>query len=269
MWSIPAAEPLFHHRWHRAALIREFLPLRSVWLAACLVEQQTAGELELSSPQQSRLNQVIRAVTQVRKHLQRCHLPSNDYFWMLQDVRSHFRNGHHLTIMTILLIPIDISIDIQYILHFICTHVLPSGWYVYLLDVTFSPCAMSYLPALLNKVRLMSVQIITFSGAIGLQSNSACLLGHLQLAHMSTSHSHTAGRSAVWCLSIRRGAVCCDASVSMSSCPQFLRTSVTSQREVSSDPSLTSSQRQEEKVCRFIIFPISVSVALLSANMFV
>uniref|UniRef100_A0A673ASU0 Focadhesin n=1 Tax=Sphaeramia orbicularis TaxID=375764 RepID=A0A673ASU0_9TELE len=36
------------------------------------------------------------------------------------------------------------------------------------------------------------VQIITFSGAIGLQSNSACLVGHLHLAHMSTSHSHTA-----------------------------------------------------------------------------
>uniref|UniRef100_A0A8C9XND2 Focadhesin n=1 Tax=Sander lucioperca TaxID=283035 RepID=A0A8C9XND2_SANLU len=36
------------------------------------------------------------------------------------------------------------------------------------------------------------VQIISFSGAIGLQSNSACLVGHLHLAHMSTSHSHTA-----------------------------------------------------------------------------
>uniref|UniRef100_A0A8C4I042 Focadhesin n=1 Tax=Dicentrarchus labrax TaxID=13489 RepID=A0A8C4I042_DICLA len=36
------------------------------------------------------------------------------------------------------------------------------------------------------------VQIITFSGALGLQSNSACLVGHLHLAHMSTSHSHTA-----------------------------------------------------------------------------
>uniref|UniRef100_A0A4W5KDE2 Focadhesin n=1 Tax=Hucho hucho TaxID=62062 RepID=A0A4W5KDE2_9TELE len=34
--------------------------------------------------------------------------------------------------------------------------------------------------------------IITFSGAIGLQSNSACLVGHLHLAHMSTSHSRTA-----------------------------------------------------------------------------
>uniref|UniRef100_A0A8C4HYR9 Focadhesin n=1 Tax=Dicentrarchus labrax TaxID=13489 RepID=A0A8C4HYR9_DICLA len=36
------------------------------------------------------------------------------------------------------------------------------------------------------------LQIITFSGALGLQSNSACLVGHLHLAHMSTSHSHTA-----------------------------------------------------------------------------
>uniref|UniRef100_A0A7N8Y4K1 Focadhesin n=1 Tax=Mastacembelus armatus TaxID=205130 RepID=A0A7N8Y4K1_9TELE len=36
------------------------------------------------------------------------------------------------------------------------------------------------------------LQIITFSGAIGLQSNSACLVGHLHLAHMSTSHSHAA-----------------------------------------------------------------------------
>ncbi|KAF7647416.1 hypothetical protein LDENG_00172290, partial [Lucifuga dentata] len=35
-------------------------------------------------------------------------------------------------------------------------------------------------------------QVISFSGAIGLQSNSACLLGHLHLAHSSTSHSHTA-----------------------------------------------------------------------------
>uniref|UniRef100_A0A8C3B2A2 Focadhesin n=1 Tax=Cyclopterus lumpus TaxID=8103 RepID=A0A8C3B2A2_CYCLU len=34
--------------------------------------------------------------------------------------------------------------------------------------------------------------IISFSGAIGLQSNSVCLLGHLHLAHVSTSHSHTA-----------------------------------------------------------------------------
>lgn len=42
------------------------------------------------------------------------------------------------------------------------------------------------------------VQIITFSGAIGLQSNSACLVGHLHLAHMSTSHSHTAGMKLVF-----------------------------------------------------------------------
>ncbi|KAM4714416.1 focadhesin isoform 2-T3 [Anableps anableps] len=44
----------------------------------------------------------------------------------------------------------------------------------------------------LNEVIRVITQIITFSGAIGLQSNSACLIGHLHLAHMSTSHSHTA-----------------------------------------------------------------------------
>uniref|UniRef100_A0A671ULB0 Focadhesin n=1 Tax=Sparus aurata TaxID=8175 RepID=A0A671ULB0_SPAAU len=38
----------------------------------------------------------------------------------------------------------------------------------------------------------MFLFVIAFSGAIGLQSNSACLVGHLHLAHMSTSHSHTA-----------------------------------------------------------------------------
>ncbi|KAM7365969.1 hypothetical protein PAMP_015444 [Pampus punctatissimus] len=44
----------------------------------------------------------------------------------------------------------------------------------------------------LNEVIRAISQIITFSGAIGLQSNSACLVGHLHLAHMSTSHSNTA-----------------------------------------------------------------------------
>ncbi|XP_037335022.2 focadhesin [Pungitius pungitius] len=44
----------------------------------------------------------------------------------------------------------------------------------------------------LNEVIRAITQIITSSGAIGLQSNSACLVGHLHLAHMSTSHSHTA-----------------------------------------------------------------------------
>uniref|UniRef100_A0A8C5EA82 DUF3730 domain-containing protein n=1 Tax=Gouania willdenowi TaxID=441366 RepID=A0A8C5EA82_GOUWI len=34
--------------------------------------------------------------------------------------------------------------------------------------------------------------IISFSGAIGLQSNSACLVAHLHLAHVSTRHSYTA-----------------------------------------------------------------------------
>ncbi|XP_056225710.1 focadhesin isoform X1 [Seriola aureovittata] len=44
----------------------------------------------------------------------------------------------------------------------------------------------------LNEVIRAITQVITFSGAIGLQSNSACLMGHLHLAHMSTSHTHTA-----------------------------------------------------------------------------
>ncbi|XP_038155293.1 focadhesin [Cyprinodon tularosa] len=44
----------------------------------------------------------------------------------------------------------------------------------------------------LNEVIRGITQIITFSGAIGLQSNCACLIGHLHLAHMSSSHSHTA-----------------------------------------------------------------------------
>lgn len=38
-----------------------------------------------------------------------------------------------------------------------------------------------------------AVQVITLSGAIGLQANSACLLGHLYLAHMSNSYSHSSG----------------------------------------------------------------------------
>uniref|UniRef100_A0A6Q2YZ03 DUF3730 domain-containing protein n=1 Tax=Esox lucius TaxID=8010 RepID=A0A6Q2YZ03_ESOLU len=46
--------------------------------------------------------------------------------------------------------------------------------------------------ARLNEVIRAITQIITFSGAIGLQCNSACLVGHLHLAHMSTSHSRTA-----------------------------------------------------------------------------
>uniref|UniRef100_A0A8C6P7N1 Focadhesin n=1 Tax=Nothobranchius furzeri TaxID=105023 RepID=A0A8C6P7N1_NOTFU len=44
----------------------------------------------------------------------------------------------------------------------------------------------------LNEVIRAITQIITFSAAIGLQSNCACLIGHLYLAHVSTSHSHTA-----------------------------------------------------------------------------
>lgn len=41
----------------------------------------------------------------------------------------------------------------------------------------------------------VTLQVITLSGAIGLQSNSACLLGHLYLAHVSSSSSPTAGES--------------------------------------------------------------------------
>ncbi|XP_077355104.1 focadhesin isoform X2 [Festucalex cinctus] len=44
----------------------------------------------------------------------------------------------------------------------------------------------------LNEVIRAVSQIVTFSGAIGLQSNCACLLGHLHLSHMFTSHSHAA-----------------------------------------------------------------------------
>ncbi|XP_056883084.1 focadhesin [Takifugu flavidus] len=43
----------------------------------------------------------------------------------------------------------------------------------------------------LNEVIRAVTQVITLSGAIGLQSNSACLLGHLYLAHMSNSYSHS------------------------------------------------------------------------------
>uniref|UniRef100_A0A3P9HUQ4 Focadhesin n=1 Tax=Oryzias latipes TaxID=8090 RepID=A0A3P9HUQ4_ORYLA len=44
----------------------------------------------------------------------------------------------------------------------------------------------------LNEVIRAFTQIVSCSGAIGLQSNTACLLGHLHLAHLSSSHSHTA-----------------------------------------------------------------------------
>ncbi|XP_070785778.1 focadhesin [Enoplosus armatus] len=55
-------------------------------------------------------------------------------------------------------------------------------------DLELSPQQQSRL----NEVIRAITQIITFSGAIGLQSNSACLVGHLHLAHVSTSHSRTA-----------------------------------------------------------------------------
>ncbi|XP_062850155.1 focadhesin isoform X2 [Trichomycterus rosablanca] len=44
----------------------------------------------------------------------------------------------------------------------------------------------------LNEVIRSITQIISFSGALGLQSNGACLVAHLHLAHMSSSHSRTA-----------------------------------------------------------------------------
>ncbi|KAL2078934.1 hypothetical protein ACEWY4_024678 [Coilia grayii] len=44
----------------------------------------------------------------------------------------------------------------------------------------------------LNEVIRSITQVISFSGAIGLQSNGACLVGHLHLAHMSSSHTRTA-----------------------------------------------------------------------------
>uniref|UniRef100_A0A087XI00 Focadhesin n=1 Tax=Poecilia formosa TaxID=48698 RepID=A0A087XI00_POEFO len=54
----------------------------------------------------------------------------------------------------------------------------------------------------LNEVIRAITQVITFSGAMGLQANSACLIGHLHLAHMSTSHSHTAGTPSCFMLQI-------------------------------------------------------------------
>nr|XP_046235770.1 focadhesin isoform X2 [Scatophagus argus]XP_046235771.1 focadhesin isoform X2 [Scatophagus argus] len=62
----------------------------------------------------------------------------------------------------------------------------------YLIQLTSDLELSSQQQNRLNEVIRAITQIITFSGAIGLQSNSACLVGHLHLAHMSTSHSHTA-----------------------------------------------------------------------------
>lgn len=62
----------------------------------------------------------------------------------------------------------------------------------YLVQLTSESELSSQQQSRLNEVIRAITQIITFSGAIGLQSNSACLVGHLHLAHMSTSHSHTA-----------------------------------------------------------------------------
>ncbi|KAI3375862.1 hypothetical protein L3Q82_004137 [Scortum barcoo] len=62
----------------------------------------------------------------------------------------------------------------------------------YLIQLTSELELSSQQQNRLNEVLRAITQIITFSGAIGLQSNSACLVGHLHLAHLSTSHSHTA-----------------------------------------------------------------------------
>ncbi|KAE8278840.1 Focadhesin [Larimichthys crocea] len=62
----------------------------------------------------------------------------------------------------------------------------------YLVQLTSELELSSQQQSRLNEVIRAITQVITFSGAIGLQSNSACLVGHLHLAHMSTSHSHTA-----------------------------------------------------------------------------
>ncbi|XP_076581516.1 focadhesin [Chaetodon auriga] len=62
----------------------------------------------------------------------------------------------------------------------------------YLIQLTSELELSSQQQSRLNEVIRTVTQVITFSGAIGLQSNSACLVGHLHLAHMSTSHSHTA-----------------------------------------------------------------------------
>ncbi|XP_068443622.1 focadhesin [Clinocottus analis] len=66
------------------------------------------------------------------------------------------------------------------------------GSETYLIQQTSESELSSQQQSRLNEVIRAITQIITFSGAIGLQSNSACLVGHLHLAHMSTSHSHTA-----------------------------------------------------------------------------
>lgn len=62
----------------------------------------------------------------------------------------------------------------------------------------------------------MTLQVITLSGAIGLQSNSACLLGHLFLSHMSNRSSPLAGEL----LRLYTGGNNANASLVSSSAPQ-------------------------------------------------
>uniref|UniRef100_A0A1A7WHK4 Focadhesin n=1 Tax=Iconisemion striatum TaxID=60296 RepID=A0A1A7WHK4_9TELE len=62
----------------------------------------------------------------------------------------------------------------------------------HLIQLKFESELSSLQQSRLNEVIRSITQIITFSAAIGLQSNSACLVGHLYLAHVSTSHNHTA-----------------------------------------------------------------------------
>lgn len=74
---------------------------------------------------------------------------------------------------------------------------------VYLSNMTSLPLLHTILPLASPRsvcfilLSALWLQIVTFSGAIGLQSNSACLLGHLHLAHICSSHSHTAGNTGV------------------------------------------------------------------------
>lgn len=77
---------------------------------------------------------------------------------------------------------------------------------------------------------LCVLQVITLSGAIGLQSNSACLLGHLYLAHVSNSSSPTAGEL----LGLSTKVVITLVSLVLSS-SQRPRTSATCQKRASSD----------------------------------
>ncbi|XP_056156297.1 focadhesin [Lampris incognitus] len=61
----------------------------------------------------------------------------------------------------------------------------------YIIQLKSEPELSSQHQNRLNEVIRTITQVISFSGAIGLQSNSACLVGHLYLANMTTDRSHT------------------------------------------------------------------------------